>query len=247
MDRLALVLLLNMYSDSVFLFYVSTWSSPTCPVLPLRLCGRLCAGQSQSVHLCIVVAITSTPKTKLFRGLTQLSAIQMLFLKSYYKKKKYVVDMYDYKKQTNKETRRSLMSYPWRFALPIKAPIWDVDRNGGREQRLGNLAEWLFPTNNGKAERLECFMQIIWGNSCYYMSGSLISMSSGQCKFQARWTFDVVKVWRRLKAVVKTLVVCQNHHLVVGEDILFFLSIILEEKKPVTFNPVCCCSVRLWV
>lgn len=24
-----------------------------------------------------------------------------------------------------------------------------------------------------------------------------------------------------------------------------FLSIILEEKKTVTFNPVCCCSVRL--
>lgn len=47
-------------------------------------------------------------ETKLFRGLTQLSAIQMLFLKSYYKKKKYVVDMYDYKKQRNKETRCSL-------------------------------------------------------------------------------------------------------------------------------------------
>lgn len=95
MDRLALLLLLNMYSDSVFLFYVSTWSSPTCPVLPLRLCGRLCAGQSQSVHLCIVVAITATNPALSYPNVVFEELLQ---------EKKYVVDMYDYKKKQ----RRSL-------------------------------------------------------------------------------------------------------------------------------------------
>lgn len=183
-------------------------------------------------------------ETKLFRGLTQLAAIQMLFLKSYYEKKKYVVDMYDYKKSKTKK-QDAVYVVPVEVCFTNKSSYLRPCSEWKAGAKTGNLAEWLFPTKTGKTERLECFMQIIRGNSSYYTSSSLISMSSGESKFR-RWTFDVVKVWWRLETVVKTLVVCQNHHLVGGEDI-FFLSIILEEKKTVTFNPVCCCSVRLWV
>lgn len=120
-DRLALVLLLNMYSDSVFLFYVSTWSSPTCLVLPLRLCGKLCRPES----VCTFVHCGRDhvdAETKLFRGLTQLSAIQMLFLKSYYKKKK-MLWICMITKKAKQRNKTQFMSYPWRFALPIKALI----------------------------------------------------------------------------------------------------------------------------
>lgn len=108
MDRLALLLLLNMYSDSVFSIlrvYVVQSHLPGFTSQTLR--ETLCRPQS----VCTFVHCGRDhvdAETKPFRGLTQLSAIQMLFLKSYYRKKNMLWICMITKKNKNKETKRSL-------------------------------------------------------------------------------------------------------------------------------------------
>lgn len=116
-----LLLLLNMYSDSVFSIlrvYVVQSHLPGFTSQTLRETLRRTESVCTFVH-CGRDHVDA--ETKLFRGLTQLSAIPMLFLKSYYKKKNMLwICMIKKKKQRNKT---QFMLYPWRFALPIKALI----------------------------------------------------------------------------------------------------------------------------
>lgn len=116
MDRVALLLHLNMYSDSVFLFLCLRGPVPPASVL-CRSVGGFC--RKESVHLYIAVAIESSRKMKSecrFCGLTQLSAFQLYSFSSYYENILQICMI----------QRHEVCQYLWRFVLSTEALVWNI-------------------------------------------------------------------------------------------------------------------------
>lgn len=127
MDHVALLLPLNMYSNSVFLFLCLGGPVAPASVLTHKECGRLLHIEA-SLYICTLLLRSSQAKIKSeysFCGLTQLSAIQLYSFSQVIMK----ICMYDTKTWSMYVCSREDLNYQQKLVCGKKENFWSKPVN----------------------------------------------------------------------------------------------------------------------